>query len=66
VDRQLIAAVTVFDIYQGKGVPEGQVSVAVRIRLEPTAGTLNEDTLLDLSRKIVETAKDKAKAMLRS
>ena len=38
-DRALVDTVTVFDVYEGKGVPEGQKSVAVAVRIQPASAT---------------------------
>src|SRR5579862_5656023 len=34
-DRNLIEQATVFDVYEGKGVPEGKKSLAVSVRIQP-------------------------------
>ena len=34
-DKALITAVDVFDVYAGKGVPDGKVSLAVAVTLQP-------------------------------
>ena len=41
-DRQLIAEASVFDVYEGKGVPDGQKSIALSVRLEPKQKTLTD------------------------
>ncbi len=35
VDRALIERVDIFDLYEGKGVPEGKKSLAIAVRLQP-------------------------------
>jgi phenylalanyl-tRNA synthetase beta chain len=55
-DRNLIDQVTVFDIYEGKGVPEGQKSVAVAVRIQPREATLTEAEIEALAQKIVAAA----------
>lgn len=64
VDRQLITAVEVFDVYQGKGVPEGQKSVAVAVTLQPADKTLTDAEIVAVCDKIVAAAA-KAGASLR-
>jgi phenylalanyl-tRNA synthetase beta chain len=64
-DKALIAAVRVFDIYQGPGVPEGFKSVALEVAVQPADKTLTEAEIEALSGKIV-TAAEKAGAKLRS
>jgi phenylalanyl-tRNA synthetase beta chain len=55
-DRALIASVDVFDIYEGKGVPDGQKSVAVAVRVQPKDATLTEAEIEALAQKIVAAA----------
>lgn len=64
-DKALIADATLFDIYQGKGVQEGQKSVAVEVRIQPRDHTLTEAEIEALSAKIVAAAA-KAGAVLRA
>jgi phenylalanyl-tRNA synthetase beta chain len=55
-DRTLIDTVTVFDVYEGKGVPEGKKSVAVAVRIQPRDATLTEAEIEALAQKIVAGA----------
>jgi phenylalanyl-tRNA synthetase beta chain len=55
-DRALIDTVTVFDVYEGKGVPEGKKSVAVAVRIQPKDATLTEAEIEALAQKIVAGA----------
>jgi phenylalanyl-tRNA synthetase beta chain len=55
-DRTLIDTVTVFDIYEGKGVPEGKKSVAVAVRIQPKDATLTDAEIEALAQKIVAGA----------
>ncbi|MET0545471.1 MAG: hypothetical protein ABWZ40_04090, partial [Caulobacterales bacterium] len=55
-DKDLIAGVTVFDVYQGQGVPEGQKSIAIEVRLEPREKTLSDAEIDAVSKKIVAAA----------
>ncbi|WP_372783865.1 phenylalanine--tRNA ligase subunit beta [Phenylobacterium sp.] len=66
VDKSLIADARVFDIYQGKGVPEGQKSVAVEVTVQPTEKTLTDAEIEALSAKIVAAAEKAVGAKLRS
>jgi phenylalanyl-tRNA synthetase beta chain len=65
-DRQLIAGAQVFDVYQGKGVPEGQKSVAVEVTVQPTEKTLTDAEIEALSGRIVAAAEKAVGAKLRS
>jgi phenylalanyl-tRNA synthetase beta chain len=53
VDRQLIERVGVFDVYEGKGVPEGKKSLAISVRLQPKDKTLTDDEIEAIAKKIV-------------
>jgi phenylalanyl-tRNA synthetase beta chain len=53
VDRTLITKVEIFDVYQGDKVPEGQKSIALEVRLEPTQKTLTDAEIQELSAKII-------------
>ncbi len=64
-DRALVAAVSVFDVYEGKGVPEGQKSVAIAVTLQPKDKTLAEAELEAVSQKIVEAVTKKTGGTLR-
>ena len=55
-DRALIDTVTVFDVYEGKGVQEGKKSVAVAVRIQPKDATLTEAEIEALAQKIVAGA----------
>ena len=41
-DKALITAARVFDVYAGKGVPEGKKSIAIAVTLQPVERTLTE------------------------
>ena len=63
-DKALIAGVRVFDVYEGKGVPEGQKSLAVEVTIQPREKTLTDAEIEALSGAIVAAA-EKAGAKLR-
>mgnify|MGYP005836508987 CR=1 FL=1 len=63
-DKALIASVELFDRFTGAGVPEGQVSLAVGVTLQPRERTLTDADLAGLS-AAVEKAAAKLGAALR-
>lgn len=65
-DKALIADARVFDVYQGKGVPEGTKSVAVEVVVQPREKTLTDAEIEALSAKIVAAAEKAVGAKLRS
>ena len=64
-DRALVAGVSVFDVYEGRGVPEGQKSVALAVTLQPRDKTLAEADLDAVSRRIVEAVAKRTGGTLR-
>ncbi len=52
-DKALIAAVDIFDLFEGKGVPDGQKSVAIRVTLQPADKTLTDEDIDKVSAAIV-------------
>jgi phenylalanyl-tRNA synthetase beta chain len=52
-DRNLIEQVSVFDLYEGKGVPEGKKSLAIAVRIQPKDKTLTEPELDALAQKVI-------------
>jgi phenylalanyl-tRNA synthetase beta chain len=64
-DKALIAAVRVFDVYEGPGVPDGSKSVALEVVVQPREKTLTEAEIEALSGKII-AAVEKAGGTLRS
>ena len=52
-DKALIGGVSVFDVYEGKGLPDGSKSIALAVELQPTERTLTDADLEAISAKIV-------------
>jgi phenylalanyl-tRNA synthetase beta chain len=52
-ERILIEAVSVFDLYEGKGVPEGKKSLAISVRLQPKDKTLTDAEIEAVAQKII-------------
>ncbi|MEO0880111.1 MAG: phenylalanine--tRNA ligase subunit beta, partial [Pseudomonadota bacterium] len=52
-DKKLIADVTLFDVYRGKGVEEGKKSLALEVTLQPRERTLTDDDIDAVAAKIV-------------
>ncbi len=62
---KLVSDVTIFDIYQGKGVPEGQKSVAVSVQFIPTDKTLTDKEIEELTKSVIDQVTSKTGATLR-
>ena len=66
VDEKIIQGVSVFDIYEGENIPQDKKSVAVNVMLQSLDRTLSEKDLDQVSKKIIETVKEKTGATIRS
>lgn len=64
-DKKLIADVRIFDVYAGKGVPEGKVSLAIEVTLQPTDKTLTDKDIEAVSSAIVAKVERATGAELR-
>ncbi|MBV1901837.1 MAG: phenylalanine--tRNA ligase subunit beta, partial [Kordiimonadaceae bacterium] len=64
-DKNFITDISVFDVYSGKGVPEGQQSIAVSITLEPKEETFSDKDIETISDKIIASAEKAVGAILR-
>jgi phenylalanyl-tRNA synthetase beta chain len=53
-ERALIEKIDVFDVYEGKGVPEGKKSLAISVRLQPKDKTLTDSEIEAVAQKIVD------------
>ncbi len=53
-DKKLITATSVFDIFEGPSLGEGNKSVAIEVTIQPQDKTLGEDELEALAKRIVE------------
>jgi phenylalanyl-tRNA synthetase beta chain len=64
-DKVLITEVMVFDVYEGKGIPEGKKSIAIAVTLQPHEKTLTEAEIDAIAGKIVADVTKKTGAHLR-
>ncbi len=65
-ERNLIDAISVFDVYEGKGVPEGKKSVAIAVRLQPREKTLTDAEIDAVAQAIVAAVTKATGGTLRS
>jgi phenylalanyl-tRNA synthetase beta chain len=61
----LVAEASVFDVYEGQGVPEGRKSVAISVTLQPREKTLTEAEIDAASARIIAEVRSKTGATLR-
>ncbi|MCW5694601.1 MAG: phenylalanine--tRNA ligase subunit beta [Pseudolabrys sp.] len=65
VDKKLIAGVTVFDVYEGKGIEPGQKSVAIAVTIQPRDKTMLDAEIDALGQKIVAEVSKRTGGVLR-
>lgn len=65
-ERNLITNVALFDRYEGKNIPEGQVSLAIAVTIQPQDKTLTEAELDAISAKIIAAVAKSTGGTLRS
>jgi phenylalanyl-tRNA synthetase beta chain len=65
VDKKLITAVTVFDVYEGKGIDDGKKSVAIAVTMQPREKTMTDQEIDAVAAKIVTEVNKKTGGVLR-
>ncbi len=66
VDKKLITDVTVFDVYEGKGIDDGKKSVAIAVTIQPREKTLTDQEIEAVAAKIVAEVTKKTGGTLRA
>ncbi len=64
-EKGLIREVILFDVYRGQGVPDGQKSLALAVRLQAADRTLTEADVEPVVKRIVAAAQRATGAALR-
>ena len=65
VDKKLITGVTVFDVYEGKGIDDGKKSIGIAVTLQPREKTLTDQEIDAVASKIVADVTKKTGGTLR-
>ena len=65
VDKKLITDVTVFDVYEGKGIDDAKKSVAIAVTIQPREKTLTDQEIDAVAAKIVAEVTKKTGGTLR-
>ena len=65
VDRKLITGVTVFDVYEGKGIEPGKTSIAIAVTLQPREKTMTDEEIDATGKKIVAEVSKRTGGVLR-
>jgi phenylalanyl-tRNA synthetase beta chain len=66
VDKKLITDVTVFDVYEGKGIDEAKKSIAIAVTIQPREKTLTDQEIDAVAAKIVAEVTKKTGGTLRA
>jgi phenylalanyl-tRNA synthetase beta chain len=66
VDKKLIVNVSVFDVYEGKGVDPGKKSIAIAVTLQPREKTMTDQEIDALGQRIVAEVSKKTGGALRA
>jgi phenylalanyl-tRNA synthetase beta chain len=64
-DRKLIEAVTVFDVYEGRGIEPGKKSIAIAVTLQPREKTMTDEEIEAVAAKIVAEVGKRTGGVLR-
>jgi phenylalanyl-tRNA synthetase beta chain len=65
-DKKLIANVSVFDVYEGKGIDPGKKSIAIAVTIQPRDKTMTDAEIDALGQKIVAEVVKKTGGVLRA
>jgi len=66
VDKKLITDVSVFDVYEGKGIDDGKKSIAIAVTLQPREKTMTDEEIDAVGAKIVAEVTKKTGGALRA
>lgn len=66
VDKKLIVNVSVFDVYEGKGIEPGKKSIAIAVTMQPRDKTMTDAEIDALAAKIVAEVSKRTGGILRA
>tara|TARA_B100000989_G_scaffold225240_1_gene172526 strand:+ start:42 stop:788 length:747 start_codon:yes stop_codon:yes gene_type:complete len=66
IDQKLISNIRVFDVYEGKNIPDNHKSIAINITIQSYEKTLNDNDLEKINNLIIKTVENKTGAKIRS
>ena len=66
VDKKLITDVSVFDVYEGKGIDPDKKSIAIAVTIQPREKTLTDQEIDAVAAKIVAEVTKKTGGTLRA
>ena len=66
VDKKLITDVTVFDVYEGKGIDSDKKSIAIAVTIQPREKTMTDQEIDAVAAKVVAEVTKKTGGTLRA
>ncbi len=66
VDQELIQDVNIFDVYEGKNIPNDKKSIALNVTIQSMNKTLKDEDLEKINKLIIDTVENKTGAKIRS
>jgi phenylalanyl-tRNA synthetase beta chain len=66
IDKKLITDVTVFDVYEGKGIEDGKKSIAIAVTIQPREKTMTDQEIDAVGTRIVAEVTKKTGGSLRA
>jgi phenylalanyl-tRNA synthetase beta chain len=66
VDKKLITAVTVFDVYEGQGIEPGKKSIAIAVTMQPREKTMTDQEIDAVAAEIVAEVGRRTGGVLRA
>jgi len=64
-DKKLITDVSVFDVYEGKGIEDGKKSIAIAVTLQPRDKTMTDEEIDAIAAKVTAEVSKKTGGVLR-
>ncbi len=65
VDKKLITGVSVFDVYEGKGIDPGKKSLAIAVTIQPREKTMTDEEIDAVAARIIAEVAKKTGGVLR-
>jgi phenylalanyl-tRNA synthetase beta chain len=65
VDRRLVTDIHLFDVYEGKGLPDGKKSLGIAVTLQPQDATLTDAEIEAFSKRLVAAIEKATSGVLR-
>ncbi len=66
IDKNLIRSIKIFDVYEGKNIPQDKKSIAINVTIQSSEKTLEESDLEKINKLIISTVENKSGAKIRS